>query len=255
MSLSFYRPTGSFIERVHPAIKIVALVLAFAPPLLSAGPAAIFPYFALLLAVALLSGAGPNLSRVKSLMIVLFFMSVVLWTFFQKGTVPLMRLGPIVIHKESVLYGVTVGLRLNCFVLAATIFLTATRIEDFTCGLSMLGLPFVASFALSLAFRLTPLFIETGQTIAMAQRARGLDLESGGPLKRIRRYAPIIVPVLLCGLRRSDQLAIALESKGFGSAGARTTLSEFKIEWRDFILLFSVLLACAASALFRSSAR
>lgn len=139
--------------------------------------------------------------------------------------------------RLSLLYGITICLRLNCFVLAAIIFLTCTPIEDFTYGLYRMGPPFAVSFALTLAFRLTPLFMETAQAIAMAQQARGLDLDSGGLFQRIRRYVPIIVPVLVSGLRRADQLAVALESKGFGMAGRRTTIMAFRISWRDVALL------------------
>ncbi|MFP5212562.1 MAG: energy-coupling factor transporter transmembrane component T family protein, partial [Acidobacteriota bacterium] len=219
---------------------------AFVPPFLARTPVETLLYAVLLLASALPAGAWPNLRRMATIMAILFFMSAALWAILQKGATPLATLGPFTIYRESILFGVTVGLRLNCFAMAAVIFLTATRIEDFTYGLSRLGLPFAAGFALSLAFRLTPLFVETGQTIAMAQRARGLDLDRGGLLQRIRRYVPIIVPILANGLRRSDQLAIALESKGFGHSGKRTNLSDFAVSWRDFVLVAVLLAVCAA---------
>ncbi len=242
MSLSFYRPTGSFIEGAHPVTKLICLVLAFVPPFFSVDPLQVLPFFALLLLTALLTGSGPNLRRVLFLMFILFSMSVLLWTFFYRGQTPLFSLGPITIKTESLLYGITVGIRLNCFILAALIFLTCTRIEDFAYGLSKLGMPFVAGFALTLAFRLTPLFMETGQTIVLAQKSRGLDLDSGGLITRIRRYVPILVPVLVSGLRRADQLAIALESKGFGAKGPRTVFSQYKVTWRDAVLVIGTVL-------------
>jgi len=238
LSLAFYKPTGGFFERAHPVTKLICLILAFVPPFFSSRPLQVLPFFTLLLLVALFSGSGTNIRRVWVLMLILFVMSGVLWTFFYQGpSGSIIKLGPISIRSSGLLYGLTVGLRLNCFVLVAVIFLTCTRIEDFTFGLSRLGLPFVVSFALSLAFRLTPLFMETGQTIVMAQKARGLDLDSGGPLKRIRRYVPIIIPILVSSLRRADQLAVALESKGFGSGVKRSMLAEYPVTWRDFVLL------------------
>ena len=191
----------------------------------------------------LLARAGNNLLRMYKLMIILFIMSTILWTFFYRGQTVLFTFGSITIMKESVLYGITIGIRLNCFVLAAIIFLTCTPIEDFTYALSKLGLPFVASFALTLAFRLTPLFVETGQTIVIAQKARGLELDSGGLLKRIRNYVPVIIPVLASGIRRADQLAIALESKGFGKTKKRSNVSEFRTTWRDFVLILTIFIS------------
>lgn len=251
MSLAFYHPTAGFFERANPVSKLIGLAAAFVPPFFADRPVEVLPYFGLLFSAALLARAGGNLVRVYKLMILLFVMSAVLWSFFYKGQTALCTLGPLVIMKESLLYGITIGIRLNCFVLAAIIFLTSTPIEDFTYGLSKLGIPFAVSFALTLAFRLTPLFIETGQAIVMAQKARGLDLDSGGILRRIRHYVPIIVPVLASGLRRADQLAVALESRGFGKGKKRSVVSEFRVTWRDYVLLSVVFLAGALMALYR----
>jgi energy-coupling factor transport system permease protein len=255
VSLSFYRPTQGFFERAHPVTKIVALVLAFVPPFFCRGPLDAMPYFGVLFLAALLAGGGTNLKRVGFIMAILFLMSTVLWALFQRGVGPSGSPGILGVTSEGLLYGMAVGLRLNCFVLAAVIFLTCTRIEDFTYGLSRLGVPFVISFTLSLAFRLTPLFMETGQTIVMAQRARGLDLDTGGLIARLRRYAPIIVPILVSGLRRADQLAVALESKGFGNRARRTVLSDYPVTWRDLVLLLGVLAAIFLCAWNRSAGR
>lgn len=251
MSLAFYHPTGGFFEGVNPVTKLISLVAAFVPPFFGGSPLEVMPYFGLLFSAALVARAGTNLLRVYKLMVLLFAMSIVLWSFFYRGETALCVIGPLVVTEESLMYGITIGIRLNCFVLAAIIFLTSTAIEDFTYGLSRLGIPFVASFALTLAFRLTPLFIETGQAIVLAQKARGLDLDSGGVLRRIRRYVPIIVPVLASGLRRADQLAVALESRGFGKSKKRSVVSEFPVTWRDYLLLSVTFAAGALMALHR----
>lgn len=244
MKTSLFFPTGSYFERIHPGTKIFAMILAFIPPFFSAAPWDILPYLALLFLSIFLAGAWPNLRRIGVLMGLLFVMSLVLWTILQKGTIPLAKVGSFTIFEEGALHGFTVGLRLNSFILVALIFLTSTRIEDLNYGLSRLGLPFVVGFALSLAFRLTPLFVETGQSIATAQKIRGLNLDSGGLIQRMRRYVPIIVPMLVSGLRRSDQLAMALESKGFGISGTRTVLLEYGFGWRDYLLIGVLLSVC-----------
>jgi len=242
--------SGGFFERVHPVTKLIALVIAFVPPFFAQRPLQILPYFCLLLVAALATGAAPHLERLRAMMAILFIMSVLLWSLFYQGQTRLFGIGLLAVTLEGTLYGATVGIRLVCFILATVIFLACTRIEDFTYALSRLGVPYVASFTLSLAFRLTPLFMETGATIVMAQRARGLDLDSGGLIARLRRYVPILIPILVSGLRRADQLAVALESKGFGRRNKRTTLSEYPVTWRDAALLFAVLavaLICAIS--------
>ena len=243
MTFGFFYPTGSFFERAHPVAKLLGLLASFVPPFFGATPGQVLPYFILLLLAALLGRAGANLVRMYKLMVILFVMSLLIWTIFERGGTVWLELGLIDVTREGFFYGMTVGLRLNCFILAAILFLTSTPIEDFTYALLRLGLPFAPSFTLTLAFRLTPLFMETGQTIVLAQKARGLDLDSGTLLQKIRNYVPIIVPVLVSGMRRGDQLAMALESRGFGKGGRRTFVSRFSVTWRDWVLLSVLLLA------------
>ncbi|MEW6266736.1 MAG: energy-coupling factor transporter transmembrane component T [Thermodesulfobacteriota bacterium] len=243
MSQAFYRPGRGFFHQAHPAVKLVALFLSFVPPFLADAPGRLLPYLGLVLLAALAAGAGRNLRRVRNLMITLVVMSVLIWLIFHPGRTLWFRLGPLLVMRDSFLYGLTVGLRLCCFILAAAAFLTSTPLEDFTLALARLGLPFRPSFALTLAFRLTPLFIETGQDIALAQKARGLDLDSGSPWQRLRRHAPIIVPVIISGLRRSDQLAMALEARGLGYGPRRSHLIEPRVTWRDWLMLLILVAA------------
>jgi energy-coupling factor transport system permease protein len=115
------------------------------------------------------------------------------------------------------------GLRLDLMILCGAVFLSATRIEAFTAGLSMLGMPYSACFALTLGFRLAPLFMESAAAVLQAQRCRGLDLRRGGLLARLRKALPVLVPVFLGAVRRAEDMAIALESKGFRSGAKRTS--------------------------------
>lgn len=251
MSLSFYQARDGFLERVHPVTKLVWLMLAFVPPFWGTTPQAIAPAFSLLLILGLATGAAHGFWRMRKLLLLMVLMSLVLWTFFYAGQHRLWSLGPITFYRESLAYGLAIGMRLDCFILATIIFLCSTRTEDFTYGLRRMGLPFSISFTLSLAFRLTPLFIETAEIIVQAQRARGLDPSSGRLLTRIRRHVPIIIPVLVSGLRRADQMAVALESRGFGCGGERTFLARYTLTWRDAILLCLTLAITTVLALNR----
>lgn len=250
MRVTLYQPTGGFFERLHPVTKLIWLILAFAPPFFSGKPLELLPYFVILLITALFAKAGANLLRIFKLMGLLFIMTTVLWGLFQKGQTVLLTIGPITLSQQGLEWGAAMGIRISCFVVAAVFFLTCTPIEDFTYGLSKLGLPFVAGFTLTLAFRLTPLFMESGQTIAMSQKARGLDLDSGNIIRRICVHVPIIIPILVCALRRADQLSVALESRGFGHSIKRTVLSEYIITWKDVVMISGTLVIGALMAVF-----
>lgn len=56
-----------------------------------------------------------------------------------------------------------------------------------------------------------------------AQRCRGLDVNRGPLLQRLRHYVLVLIPVFMGALRRADQMAIALEVRGFNSGRSRTS--------------------------------
>jgi energy-coupling factor transport system permease protein len=94
---------------------------------------------------------------------------------------------------------------------------------------------------------MVPTIIGTAITVTEAQRSRGLDTESGGPLARLRTYIPLLVPIFLHTLRNTDQLAKALEARGFGARRARTSLLAIGFHARDAAAL---LLGSAVLGLF-----
>jgi energy-coupling factor transport system permease protein len=251
MAQGLYLPGDGFFHRLSPPFKVTALFLGFVPPLLFNHPAYMAGVLAFWFALAVASGSWPNVRRLAGLAAILFLMSAILWPLFKAGGPVLVAVGPVRVTEIGLLYGVAAGLRLVAFLLAALVLLSTTTVEEFTRGLVRLGIPYRAAFALSLAFRLVPLFLESGRTIAAAQMARGLDLESGGPVARGRRHIPVLVPILLTAIRRADSMSIALEARGFGAGKRRTSLSDRPATWRDAVAVGGAFLLLAASAALR----
>jgi energy-coupling factor transport system permease protein len=70
-----------------------------------------------------------------------------------------------------------------------------------------------------------------------AQKARGLELERGSFLKRIRNYIPVLIPLIVSAIRRSLELAEAMESRAWGSTKKRTNLYVLRMHKGDLILI------------------
>ncbi len=250
MSLYFYSERSSFFHGLHPVSKMTGLLLSFTAALAFSHPLYILPLVVMFVVPGLMAGAGEGLRRVWPLMLAIGAASFVLWGFFFKGENLIYSLGPLRFTREALLYGAGMGIRLDLMLFCGLVFLASTRIEDFTAGLSIMGVPFSLSFALSLSFRLVPIFSEAAQTILQAQRCRGLDMEAKGPLKRLMSYLPLLVPVFASALRRTDQLAVAIESKGFGAGGRRTTYREYRFRGRDlfFLIVMAAIAGCSLAA-------
>lgn len=131
------------------------------------------------------------------------------------------------------------ALTLRFLVLVAsfsTFFLT-TSPDHLSLALEQSHVPYEFSFAFTTAVRFVPVLAEEAQSIMDAQKARGLELERGNFLKRIRNYIPILIPLIISAIRRSIELAEAMESRAWGATKNRTNLYLLKMRKNDFILI------------------
>ncbi|MCL4234794.1 MAG: energy-coupling factor transporter transmembrane protein EcfT [Deltaproteobacteria bacterium] len=252
---AFFRSDDTSLGRLHPSVRLVVFALACAPPLIVEDPVPMLAIWAILAAVGVATGAGANLWRSRGLVAVFLAVTLVLWTAFRRGSdTPYFVVGPFAPSRESMSYGLAMGLRLVAFLTAAIVYLTSTRIEDVSYGMERLGLPYRVAFTLSLAFRLTPLFLENAGIVAEAQRSRGLDVDRGGWATRMRAYAAIVAPVLIAALRQADGMAVALEARGFGASTKRTRMDAPQLGWRDALWTASAALLTGATIAWRAYA-
>lgn len=244
MSSSLYLDRGTAVHRLHPLTKLACAAAFFAAVFSLEDPRVLWPFPAVLLGVVWLARAGANLVRLRLLLVVLPAGSLVLWTFFFRGGVPLLAVGPLRASVAGATFGLGMALKLLTFLLLNVALLSTTRVEELTFAFTRLGLPYRVGFALTLAFRLVPVFVEAGATVLEAQRLRTLGEEPRGALARLRRAAPVIVPVFMGALRRADRMAVALELRGFGRPGRRSGILELRVGPGD-----AAALAVAAAAL------
>ncbi len=233
MDIYLYLDKGTILHRLDPRVKVTILLVCFVLAFVSFHPV----YLALLMSLILIYGAiGKSLSNLKRIWFVLFMvglMAIVLWSIFAAGHTPLFWR----VTRESVAFGVSTALRIDAMIIAGMVFLSTTRNEEIMAALIRFRLPFPAAFAFSTALRLVPTFVGAGATIIQAQRSRGLDLETGNVLERTRKYVPLLVPILLTALRSTDQMAMALESKGFGAQRVRSMYLQLKMSAVDWAFL------------------
>jgi energy-coupling factor transport system permease protein len=104
-------------------------------------------------------------------------------------------------------------------------------------ALEQTHIPYEFCFAFTTAVRFVPVLAEEAQTIMDAQKARGLELERGNFLKRIRNYIPILIPLIVSAIRRSLELAEAMESRAWGATKKRTNLYVLKMHRSDLVLI------------------
>lgn len=146
---------------------------------------------------------------------------------------------------------VALTLRFIVLVESFSVFFLTTSPDHLGLALEQTHVPYEFVFAFTTAVRFVPVLAEEAQTIMDAQKARGLELEKGNFLKRIRNYIPILIPLIVSAIRRSLELAEAMESRAWGATKNRTNLYVLKMHRGDFTLIALTIGLLAASVYAR----
>ncbi len=144
-------------------------------------------------------------------------------------------------------YSLAMTIRFLALLSSFSIFFMTTSPDDLGLALEQAHVPYSLCFTFTTAVRLVPTMAVDAQTVIDAQRSRGLELDKGNLLKRIRNYIPILIPLIVSAIRRSIELAEALESRAFGLTSKRQSLIVLRMKTSDyFVTLVSVLLLSLA---------
>lgn len=235
--MNLYEEKNRWIHRLDPRSKM-AFALVYTLLLFIANhPLYLTALTIVIVVVGFTAAAFGRLRKIYPVLLFVFLFTIFLWTLFIGGETHLIAW----IDLEAMLFGVTAALRIINVILLTVIFFATTRVEELTTGLVKIGLPYKVGFVFSMAMRLVPTFVGAVYTIIQAQRSRGLDLESGSVFVKLRRSVPLVVPVLLTSLRNTNQLAMALESKGFGIGKKRSSFLQLKLSKTDYVVLAVVI--------------
>jgi energy-coupling factor transport system permease protein len=136
-------------------------------------------------------------------------------------------------------------LRTAVMVNAALTLALSSRIQTLLATLKAIRLPFSIYVPLAAMIRFLPTFIEDVRQINECLRTRGHRLAPVGvfahPLLTVRL---LLMPLLFRSLRSSDELGMAAELKGLGSAGRMTPMKRPRFSGTDAVtasLAFMVL--------------
>lgn len=151
------------------------------------------------------------------------------------------------IYKEGLYNAAFMAVRIIIMIIGASIFLTYTTTPiDLTDAIERLLLPLkkmrvpVHEFAMmmTIALRFIPTLVDETDKIMSAQKARGVDFESGGLIKKAKALIPILIPLFVSSFRRADELATAMESRCYHGGNNRTKMTVTHLRAADVFALF-----------------
>lgn len=180
------------------------------------------------------------------LILPLVLIALLLWPVFQREGTVLWTWWKIIVTLEGIKMGVAMGFRLLSLIVATYLLLMTTEQRDLILALVKMGLRYDFGLMLGIALSKVPALAGIAVTIMDAQKARGLELEKGSIVEKVRKYIPILIPLIIEAIRLAEGLSIAIDSKAFGR-GARTYLRELHFAKKDVavtIIIGVVLCVC-----------
>lgn len=246
MELYLYLDHDTVLHRLDPRSKMGLLASLFVLAFVFDSPAYAAAVLGFVVVLVTVADAWENVRKALPLLAIIAVVTVILFAVTAPGTTTVFW----TVTTEGLQYGLTVALRLVALIVSGLIFLSTTSNEEVSIGLVKVGFPYRFSFAISTALRLVPTIIGTAATIVQAQRSRGHDIDSGNIVARLRKFAPIIIPVVVSTIRSTQIFAMALESKGFGAERQRTYLQNPSFRQQDILvwIALTIMLAVCIAA-------
>lgn len=248
-----YIPGDSLVHRLDPRTKITiifffVIIVFFANSLISYSLLVAFALASTLITRIQLRFIMKGLTPVWFLIIFTFILHLIVT---KEGTV-LFEIFNFKVYTGGLLQGIAISIRFFLLILITSLLtLTTTPIEitdameDMLHPLKKIKFP-VHELALmmSISLRFIPTLLQETEKISKAQASRGLDFRTGSMKERAKAIVPLLIPLFVSAFKRAEELAMAMEARGYQGGEGRTKLRELKIEKRD-IYVFLLFVAVA----------
>lgn len=255
IALGRYVPYKSFIHRMDARAKLFCYVLLLVCVFLSfANYSTSFAMSGVLvlLAIVLLVSSHVSIRALfRSLSSLWFFVVFLLLIYIlvpsASYTHIAIKIGDFPFYWESILEALRILLRLMLMVAFSMVLTSSTKPLELTAALEwymyplkLIGLPsHIVAMIITLALRFIPTILDDVERIMKAQASRGVDFKHGGLKTKFVSLVSLIIPLFATSLLRSEELADAMECRGYDPKGKRTRYRQIHFHWLD--LLWAVL--------------
>ena len=231
LTLGQYVPTGSLIHRLDPRAKLFSLLFLVTSVFASKTPLSLGAWSLVLVGLVPLASL-PWRSVLRSCRPIFWLAA---FTFIFNAGALLWDGGALL---PALLQGGFVALRLLVLMAFAVLLPLTTppleladALEVLLSPLSRFGFPaHECALMVGMALRFIPLLMEETDRITRAQLSRGARLDQGGLFRRIMAFLPVLIPLFVIIFRRADEIALAMEARGYGDGQGHTRLRPLR--WR-----------------------
>lgn len=262
ISLGRYIPYDTIIHKLDPRTKIIAMILLLVCVFL---PIGYIGFAALLILIfTLLKVSKIKISSIfnslKPMWFMMVFILIINMFLIQDGEVLFTLFGR-PFYVKAFTQTLLVIIRLMLMISVTTVLTATTKPLELTYGLEYFMSPLKVikfpaheiAMTISIALRFIPTILEETQKIMKAQASRGVDLQEGKLKEKIGAIISLIIPLFISAFQRSEELANAMEARGYNPSAKRTRYRQLKfkgIDLTSIIVSTLVLGMCIAFSQF-----
>ena len=252
IALGRYLPLTSIIHNMDPRAKIGAMLFMMVAIFIPAGYTGYIIIGIAVVLTALLAKLKLSFlwRAMKPMLFMLSFLLIINLLVVRSGDV-LITIGSWNIYTDALTQTLYIVIRLALMIMITTILTATTKPLELTLGIEDLLKPFKVigvpahdiAMMISIALRFIPTLIEETQRIMKAQASRGVDMENGKLMEKVKAILSLIVPLFVSAFQRAEELAYAMEARGYIPSRPRTRYKQLKMHGKDVaLLLLSVLI-------------
>ncbi|WP_368486272.1 energy-coupling factor transporter transmembrane protein EcfT [Spiroplasma sp. DGKH1] len=150
--------------------------------------------------------------------------------------------------EKAVFNALYMACRIYLMIMITTILTATTQPLDLTLALEDLLSPLklvkfpvhILSTIISIALRMIPTLIEEAGRIMKAQASRGVDFKNGHFKDKIKSTTSLIIPLLVSAFQKAEDLAYAMDARGYDPHAKRTRYRHYHINFIDIIIFVFV---------------
>lgn len=243
MSLIEYFPGDSFMHKLDPRVKLIALIVVTIAIFITSNFFVIAAFFLSCLLVWQI--AGLPLSKIKGFLkflISLFAFLTVIQSLFLPGEHYLIN-G--YFSLEGAIFGLLLSFRLLTLICFMPLVIMTTPINILALGLVKMGMSYKIAYMATTAINIIPTFQDETQVIMDAQKMRGLTVfEKGKLIDKFKAYPVLVVPLIIGAMRRAQLMGVAMDARAFGASKTKTFIEDIKLNGFDILALVVILIFC-----------
>jgi len=190
----------------------------------------------------------------------LILFTVALQMLFTQGGQVYFKWGIITLTEFGVMNGLFIFCRFVLIIFMSTLLTLTTPPLELSDAIEYLLRPLAVvkfpvhevSLMLSIALRFVPTLMDETEKIMNAQRARGVDFGEGNLIQKMKAVVPLLIPLFVSSFNRAEDLATAMEARGYRGGEGRTKYRVLHWHLRDTLALGCFVLVTILLVLLRS---